>query len=252
MSSQTLTYAGGAEEIIARWMKRRTPFHMDDESFDLTQDFAPLRASLLPESAAEPQGERGTFALKSSMIAREFSGLSELAFLNARLIALLRRDEPPAGAAPLFRRLWAEESPHLLTQLDLRWQVSSAMTFADHGTIGSEQALGASLKVLFGLIKLYEFERLFTGLAPEEPHRFGKRSPAPMPLAMDQYSLNNGGLDLALLAPLYLQAEKAPVLKPLALSLLDALNAEDGTIFRRLAIMKQRRASARNAEAKSR
>ena len=84
---------------------------------------------------------------------------------------------------PLFRRLWAEESPHLLTQLDLRWQVSSAMTFADHGTIGSEQALGASLKVLFGLIKLYEFERLFTGLAPEEPHRFGKRSPAPMPLA---------------------------------------------------------------------
>jgi hypothetical protein len=69
---------------------------------------------------------------------------------------------------------------------------------------------------------------------------------------MDQYSLNNGGLDLALLAPLYLQAEQAPVLKPLALSLLDALNAEDGTIFRRLAIMKQRRASARNAEAKSR
>ena len=62
MSSQTLTYAGGAEEIIARWMKRRTPFHMDDESFDLTQDFAPLRASLLPESTAEPQGERGTLA----------------------------------------------------------------------------------------------------------------------------------------------------------------------------------------------
>ncbi|MDG1290285.1 MAG: hypothetical protein P8O11_11310 [Lentibacter sp.] len=186
------------------------------------------------------------------MIAYEFSGLSELAFLNARLIALLRRAEPPAGAAPLFRRLWAEESPHLLTQLDLRWQVSSAMTFADHGTVGSEQALGTSLKMLFGLIKLYEFERLFTGLAPEEPHRFGKRSPAPMPLAMDQYSLNNGGLDLALLAPLYLQAEQAPVLKPLALSLLDALNAEDGTIFRRLAIVKQRRAKSRNPEEKSR
>lgn len=246
MSSQTLTYAGGAEEIVARWMKRRTPFQTDGESLDPTQSLAPLKARLVLESAAAPQGKHGTFALKSSMIASEFIGLSELAFLNARLIAQLRRADPPEAASLLFRRLWAEESAHLMGQLDLRWQVSSAMTFADHGEAGPEQALGASLKMLFGLIKLYEFERLFTGLAPQDVHRFGKRSSAPMPLAMDQYSLNHGGLDLALLAPLYQQAEEAPVLKPLALSLLDALNSEDGTIFRRLSVMKERRAKARS------
>ena len=243
-----MTYAGGAEEIIARWMKRRSPFHMAGDSFDPALKLGPLKARLLSGPAVEPQGKHGTFALKSSMIAPEFAGLSELSFLNARLIALLRRAEPPAEAAPLFRRIWAEESEHLLTQLDLRWQVSSAMTFADHGIAGPEQTLGASLKMLFGLIKLYEFERLFTGLAPDEPHRFGKRSSAAMPLAMDQYSLNHGGLDLALLAPLYLLAEDAPVLKPLALSLLEALNSEDGTVFRRLSVMKERRAKARNHE----
>ena len=248
MSSQTLTYAGGAEEIIARWMKRRTPFQMADDSLDPAQDLAALKTRRLPEDAIALKDKHGTFALKSSMIASEFVGLSELAFLNARLIALLRRDGPPPEAAPLFRRLWAEESPHLLAQLDLRWQISSAMTFADHGTAGPEQTLGASLKMLFGLIKLYEFERLFTGLAPEEPHRFGKRSSAAMPLMMDQYSLNHGGLDLALLAPLYQAAEDAPVLKPLALSLLHALNSEDGTVFRRLSVMKERRAKARNHE----
>lgn len=218
---------------------------MEGESIDPAQDLSALTARLRPDTPAPPQGKHGTFTLKSSMIAPEFAGRSELAFLNARLIALLRRAEPPAGAAPLFRRLWAEHSAHLLSQLDLRWQVSSAMTFADHGTAGPEQSLGASLKMLFGLIKLYEFERLFTGSLPQEPHRFGKRSSAALPLAMDPYSLNHGGLDLALLAPLYQQAEAAPVLKPLALSLLHALNAEEGTIFRRLAIMKDRRAKSR-------
>ena len=90
MSSQTLTYAGGAEEIIARWIKRRTPFHINDESIDPTQDLAPLRASLLSESATEPNGKHGIFALKSNMIAPEFSGLSELAFQALRQHSKLR------------------------------------------------------------------------------------------------------------------------------------------------------------------
>ncbi|MCV2893922.1 hypothetical protein [Lentibacter sp. XHP0401] len=246
MSNETLTYTGGAEEILARWNKRRGPFKLEGAAYAPDLDLATLAGRIVPESAAEPKGNHGTFALKRSMIAPEFIGLSELAFLNAQLIAHLRRSIYPPEAPALFRRLWAEHPEHLLGQLDLRWQVSSAMTFADHGQAGPEQALGASLKMLFGLIKLYEFERLFTGLAPSEIHRFGSRSKAAMPLKMDQYSLNHGGLDVALLAPLYAQAEDAPVLKPLALTLLHALNAEGGTIFRRLDTMKERRAKARS------
>ncbi|WP_298676000.1 hypothetical protein [uncultured Lentibacter sp.] len=250
MSSQPLTYAGGAEELIARYNKRRTPFEGADACFDPSPDLVALARQTVPESATDPTGAKGSWALKCSMIAPEFVGRSALAFLAAQLIAQLRRNSPPQGGAALFRRLWAEAPEHLLSQLDLRWQVSSAMTFADHGAPGPEQALGASLKMLFGLIKLYEFERLFSGLAPSVPHRFGQRSSAAMPLQMDPYSLNNGGLDSALLAPLYQQAEEAPVLRPLALSLLGALNAEDGTVFRRLSIMKARRAKARHEKEK--
>ena len=66
-----------------------------------------------------------------------------------------------------------------------------------------------------------------------------------MPLQMDQYSLNHGGLDTALLAPLWQMAKADQTAGPLALNLLNALNAESGTVFRRLTSMKARRAKAR-------
>ena len=251
--SDELTYPGGAEELLTRWNKRRAAFLFQGESLPPPDaDLAALKKMTVAPAAAETDARRKTWALKRAQIAPEFIGKSELAFLNAQLIANLRRESFPDHAPALFRRLWHEEADHLLDSLDLRWCVSSAQTFAEHGTPGPERELGQALRMLFGLMKLYEFERLFTGAAPSTPHRFGKRSPAPMPLEMDAYSLNHGGLDVALLAPLFPLADAAPNLGPLARHLLNALNADDGTIFRRISRMKERRASAQKKKEKSR
>lgn len=248
-----LTYPGGAEEILTRWNARRAAFLFKGESLPPPDaDLAALRQARVPPEAAETDAKRKTWALKRAQIAPEFIDHSELAFLNAQLIANLRRESFPEHAPALFRRLWREEADHLISTLDLRWCVSSAQTFADHGTPGPERELGQSLRMLFGLMKLYEFERLFTGTAPDTPHRFGKRSSAPMPLRMDPYSLNHGGLDVALLAPLFPLADQAPNLGPLARHLLDALNADAGTVFRRISKMKERRANIEKDKEKRR
>ncbi len=245
MSDGTLTYAGGAEELIAQWNTRREPFEFLDDDLPLPDtDFEGFVSQRVTEEATTARAHKSKWTAKRCQIAGEFVGRSELAFLNAQLIAILRRQNAPEKAVTLFRRLWAEQPEHLLQELDLRWQVSSMITFADHGEASLERELGSSFKMLFGLIKLYEFERLFSGQRPENPWRFGHRSDAAMPLEMDQYSLNNGGLDIALLAPLFEQAQNCLATGQLALNLLNALNADSGTVFRRLNAMKARRQRA--------
>ncbi|MBU2982096.1 hypothetical protein KO498_09760 [Lentibacter algarum] len=249
MSSESLTYAGGAEEVIAQWNARREPFTLRDGDFPAVDvDLAPFKNSQVAQSAVTDRAHKSKWTAKRCLIAREFTGKTELAFLNAQLISNLRRKDCPDSLVTLFRRIWAEESEHLMAELDLRWQVSSIITFADHGQTPAERELGLGLKMLFGMIKLYEFERLFSGQPPNEAWRFGNRASAEMPLEMDQYSLNHGGLDSALLAPLWLTAQSDNIAGPLAQNLLNKLNAETSTIFRRLTTMKARRAKQRAAK----
>jgi hypothetical protein len=61
------------------------------------------------------------------------AGLSQLLYIRAMLIANLRRDAPPPEVPQLFHRLWAEKGPWLSENLTIRWRISAATTFADHG-----------------------------------------------------------------------------------------------------------------------
>lgn len=238
--AMTLTYPDGWDAAIARYEARRAPmdFGPGEALPALDTPLAPLVQATIAAPAPLPP-RPSLHARKRHALAEEMQGLPEVALLHALLISTLRKREWPDHAPALFRRLWAEEGGALRACLPGRWLISGAITFADHGATEGERMLGQSLKVLFSLLKLTEFERLYSGHDPAKPFRLGQKAKVPLPLGMEPFALKDGGLDVNLLAPMVQAARAEPVLGPLALDLLDRLNADPGTVFRRLALMRE-------------
>jgi hypothetical protein len=64
---------------------------------------------------------------------------------------------------------------------------------------------------------------------------------SPLPMGMQRFGLRGGGLDRNLLAPIWQEAQQEPVAGPLACHLLDRLNADPRTLFRRIRKMREAR-----------
>lgn len=234
-----LTYPGGAEALIALWQQRRGPMGLaPGEALPLEFDLAALAQQIVPAELPPLQRRASSHMRKFRLLAAEHAGQSELALLNALCIAHLRRRSFPAEAPLLFQRIWEEQGEMLRQALSTRWLISSIITFADHGRTESQRRLGTSLNVLFSLMKLYEYERLHSGLEPDQPFGLTRRAKGPLPMQMPGFSLTHGELDVNLLAPIWAEALEVPVAGPLACQLLERLNAEPGTLFRRLAAMR--------------
>jgi hypothetical protein len=242
MSRQGPTYPGAPEALIAHWDKRRGPMRpADGEGLaDLTTDLAALRSKILPPVRPPLPENSSRHATKEHELHRELGGQSELVLLHGLVIAHLRKRRFPEHAPALFRKIWVEQGAHLLEMLSTRWLISAVITFGEHGKTASEQALGREMGMMFSLMKLYEFERLFSGKAPDET--FGLRKvDAELPLGMTPFSLAAGGLDINLLAPIWQRAQAEPVMGPLALRLLERLNQDPGGLFRRIGAMRAKK-----------
>lgn len=242
-SKDRLTYAGGFDAVLRQMEGRRDPMTFaEGESLpDADIDLAPLRSRRIGPVSPELKKSRSTFAYKCRELHEEFAGHPEICYLNGLLIANLRRRGQPDQTAPLFRRLWAEEHDILLARLDARWLVSSVTTFADHGATPVQRSVGHAMSVLFGTMKLYETERLFSGHAPDQPFPWRRKSAKALPLQMDAYAVTGGGLDVNMLGRLWMEAAEDPVIAPLAHHLLEALNADPLNVFRRLRLMREAR-----------
>lgn len=245
------TYPDAPASLVARWQKRRArmTFGPGEGWPEPGDDLAPLRAVRVGTPGPLPAGA-STHAAKFHALRAEMVGLSELAAWNGIAIAHLRKRRAPRGTAAFFRRLWTEEAGQLIAELPGRWLISSAITFADHGATEGERRLGAELNVLFSLMKLYEYERAQMGHDPAVAH-IRRPHTGPLPLGMPPFALATGGLDVNLLAPIWARATAEPVLGPLALALLDRLNADPGNLFRRLATLRARRARKRGLTAQA-
>ena len=243
MSDDELTYPGGLPDMLDSYENRRSPFQFGTLTLPvLDVDLEDLAKRTVPDTATElPPGHSSTWDRKRVQIAREFVGNSELAFLNAQLISNLRKRSFPRQAPALFCRVWQEQSDHLLSVLDLRWLVSTVQTFADHGQTPTQREVGHALRVFFGMMKLYEFERLFSGLAPETPFQFKDRKHVPLPYQMKGFSFEKGGLDVNLIAPIWTKAMNDPTIAPLVDHLMTELNKDPGGVFRRLKLMRDTR-----------
>lgn len=239
-----LTYPGGFAAVLQQMEGRRDPFaYGAGEALPpLDVDLALLKTQTMVAGAPELGDSTSTYARKYRELAREFDGQSALLHLHGLLIAHLRRRSQPAQTAPLFERLWAEEAEYLMAHLDARWLVSAATSFGDHGQTDVQRSVGNALSVLFGMMKLYETERLFSGARPDQPHVWGPKSAKSLAMQMDAYAVGgHGGLDVNMLGRLWQDAERDLVLAPLAHRLLDLLIADDRTVFRRLQTMRSRR-----------
>jgi hypothetical protein len=250
-----LTYPDAPEGVINRWNKRRGPveYGRGEALPHLDIDLDLLAGKIVPEGETPPADPISHYKRKLWQLRRDLEGKSELAVLNADLIVHLRRARFPAHAPALFRRVWAEQGQTLMQELSTRWLISSVITFGDYGDTEAQRRLGLSLNVLFSLMKLYEFERLTSGLGSDELFRAKRKKGSRLPLGMLDFGLDAGGLDYNLLAPIWQAALDVPVVGPLACHLLDRLNADPGTLFRRLQGMRAgRQAYLARLEARAR
>lgn len=234
------TYPGGAEALIAHWEIRRAPVKASagEALPDLTVDLLALTTVLIEKTPATLALPASGFAKKRHALAIDLAGHSELALLNALVIAHLRKRDYPSHAPALFRKIWSEHGDTLLATLPTRWLISSAITFADHGPTEADRRVAQSLNILFSVMKIYEFERQFSGTGAGVAFGIDKRLKEPLPLGMPDFSLASGGLDINLLAPIWKAAIGAPTISPLACHLLESLNSDPQTIFRRLNTMR--------------
>lgn len=99
---------------------------------------------------------------------REFAGQPEILWYHAKLIVLIRREYQTKATFAKFSELWAQECDFLCANLNVRWLVSAADTFADHASDGETRALAALVAVLVNTVKIYETER--TLASSEQPH----------------------------------------------------------------------------------
>ena len=243
MKSMIETYPDAPDALIARWQERRGPldFAPGEALAPLDADLAALTGQPVADPGPDRPRRASGYAVKRHALARELAGQPELVLLHAVLIACLRKHSWPDHAPALFLRLWSEQPDWLMANLSDRWKISAAITFADHGATEAQRRLGQSLNLLFSLMKLYEAERLYSGRSPDQPFGLGRKAEASLPLGMPGFSLGSGGLDYNLLAPIWAEAQVVPVLGPLARHLLERLNGDPGTLFRRLQAMRARR-----------
>ena len=239
MSDKTETFPGGIAALLPLYQKRRallTGAHVPP----LDVDFEALKAMPLPpQELPRPEGLT-RFEKKRHMLLGELEGHSELALLHGLLVSHLRKHTYPDRAPALFLRLWAEEEAWLLDTLPTRWLISAVITFAEHGVTEADRNLAARMNMLFSLMKIYEAERAFSGKAPQTPFRTQDRNKSPLPMGMKDFSVLKGDLEANLLAPLWRDAEHAPATGNLTRHLLNTLNTDDGTVFRRFAIMREK------------
>lgn len=241
MTTHRETFLGGIASLLPQYQKRRA-FLSGDDVPAADVDFKALAATPLPAQVMpRPDGLSRTDK-KRHMLLGELAGQSELAMLHGMLVSHLRKHTYPDGATSLFLRLWAEEEAWLLAHLPTRWLISAVITFAEHGQTEADRNLAARMNMLFSLMKIYEAERAFSGKAPQEPFRTQDRNKVPLPMGMKDFSVLQGDLEAHLLAPLWRDAEDAPAIRNLARHLLTSLNHDDGTVFRRFAIMRERAA----------
>lgn len=234
------TYPAGYARMMARLERfegQYADLHGVLPRADHDLEAAERRLVAAPEapSVAKPKDLRD----KRQALAAEFAGRPELLLDHALLIAVLRRAPVPDHVPALFGRIWREGGRTLARELSTRWLVSAATTFADHGETEAQRSAGLALLTLFGLMKLYESERLYSGTPPDVPFPFGSYPDARPPLGLGRYSVGGGDLDLNLLGRIWREGEADEAVRPLAAALLHRLNDAPDTVFRRFILMRR-------------
>mgnify|MGYP007044697788 FL=1 len=207
-------------------------------------DLEPLKSQMIssaPDIKDMPENRRHAMR-KQALIRAGFLGQPELWALHALCIAILRRRSPPPQARTLFLRIWTEQGDTLARDLPVRWLISAATTFADHGESMDQRLGGQGLMMLFDLVKLHDSERRQSGR--KNSHGFPRKSGGPklddIAFGLEPYSLPRGDLDKNLLARLWRYSENDRALRPLGTRMLRLVMHDPRSIFGRIQRYKKR------------
>ncbi|WP_227270295.1 hypothetical protein [Roseobacter weihaiensis] len=236
MSGADHIYPGGFDQLMRDFERRCRSFKQVDAVIPPADiDLDALHQEKLPQ-LAQPgaEGSPRYAQAKWARLHAELEGESALFLLHAMLIAILRRRDPPAEAVTLFIRVWREKGDAMAGELPVRWLISAATTFADHGANGDQRALGMGLSLLFDLIKLHDSERRLTGKPGNELFR-RRRSRVRPSLAFDMapYAIRGGDLDRNMLARLWRLSRQDTTIRPLGKRMLEMVMTDNRSIFAR-------------------
>ncbi|WP_170607700.1 hypothetical protein [Ruegeria arenilitoris] len=237
-------YPGGFYTIMHHLERREAPYLFPEKVLPVP-DVDLDKLSELRVAEPDPKAifdNRRDASKKLHSLQQEFVGQSQLLLTHAICVALLRRAPAPTQARDLFLRLWSEKGAVLAGDLPVRWLISSATTFADHGQTIEQRLGGQSLSLLFDLIKLHDSERRVSLQPCDKAFDIGREEHDQLPLAFDMpgYSLRTGDLDRTLLARLWRYAENDPVLRPLGFRMLKLVMYDPRSIFGRIQHYKNR------------
>lgn len=200
----------------------------------LDVDLATFRSAQYQNQAASGR-PRKNIHLHAEKLAYSFSGQSGLIYLNALCISYLRRDTPHTDhAKQLFHRIWREESETLLSQISMRWLISTLQTFLDHAENSQQQIIGASGYFYGNMVKIYEGERTLFGIQDKVffPKQLGARMPESLS-EMEGYLACRADIFVNMNTMAFEIAQGDPVAGPVLLKLLERVQGAE-TIFTRV------------------
>lgn len=236
--------------IMDKFERRREPIpgEVDYGLPNLDVDFEPSKRKMVTPnsgfifSSFTPRPIETNFKIDN--LAREFDGDPEILLLHAYLVSHMRKRSQPDLAKALFVRMWKEESEYLLGALTPRWILSAVISFGVCGENENQRATGEAFNMFFSLMKLYEYERLFSGKKPDTSFELGRKVNASLPVGMSQFSLRKGDLDINTLARIYEIGCRDEVVRKPCEALVKMLLEDAGTIFSRISIMKTKASAA--------
>jgi hypothetical protein len=186
---------------------------------------------------AEFFGRRTDFFEHMNEIRSEFIGRSELLYVHAGLVVLLRRRQQTDHFRPLFLRLWREQGDFLRASLSLRWLVSTGDTLVDHGETAAQRALAMACVLFVNTVKLHESERHIQGLRDKELDV--KLSPGGFLFdGLTCFSISDGDMISNMEARSRHLVEEDDIAGPLLAEVMRRV-AAGPTVFRRLADLKK-------------
>ncbi len=208
-------------------------------SADLDISNAMTEPVIAPDGPPET-GAFDDFVIKGRNLARSFAGKPDLHLVNAKLITLLRRRDPPPHASGLFAAIWDQKHEELARTLPMRWIISAAMTLEVHGSSEVLRRTATSIGLLCNLMKLYESERHAFG--GEETGKFRPFTSDPaLPLDMSGYAIVRGDLDRVLITRIWQSGQSDPAARSLLERVIPALLEDQRGVFNRLQLRRKRR-----------
>jgi hypothetical protein len=149
-----LDRADGFVDLPMRW---RRLLSLDDTTLTTAMVLPPERKLRHPELGT--RAGRNPLPDHLVMLERDHVGRPMATLCHAALIVLIRRERGLEEALTRYFALWDSHADLLLAGLSLRWLVSAADTFADHGRTKAERMAGVAATMFVTTIKLYETER---------------------------------------------------------------------------------------------